>query len=311
MALATYSDLQTAIASYLARVGDTIITAAAPDLVTLAESRIAYGAEDPQAPFPSAPLRIRPMETSLPLIVKAATTATSVGGTANAITLTNTTPVTSLGLGSHVAFTAALTNTGATTMQVDATTVANLVKGSARSALTGGEVVISGNYEAYFDGTYWVLMPGSADVPLPAGYLAMRSVYVDVSPRRSLDFLTPDQLNEQFPWSTAGEPRAFTIEADAIRFGPSPDGPYSAVCLYYQKFPALSSSTTTNWLMTNKPDVYLYASLLESAIFTGDDDGAKRYHALFMSACNGLQAQDERDRHSGARLTVRVRGMTP
>jgi len=61
VALATYADLQAAIAAYLARPGDANITGPAPDFTALAESRIAYG-ED--APFQSRPLRIRAMETT-------------------------------------------------------------------------------------------------------------------------------------------------------------------------------------------------------------------------------------------------------
>ncbi|MEA2781442.1 MAG: hypothetical protein QOK29_2986, partial [Rhodospirillaceae bacterium] len=47
MAIATYSDLQAAIANYLARPGDSLVSTPAPDFVTLAESRIAYGADFP------------------------------------------------------------------------------------------------------------------------------------------------------------------------------------------------------------------------------------------------------------------------
>ena len=37
MALATYADLQAAIANYLARPGDTLVSGPAPDFVSLAE----------------------------------------------------------------------------------------------------------------------------------------------------------------------------------------------------------------------------------------------------------------------------------
>jgi hypothetical protein len=47
MALATYADLQNAIANYLARPGDTLVSTPAPDFITLAESRIAYGGDAP------------------------------------------------------------------------------------------------------------------------------------------------------------------------------------------------------------------------------------------------------------------------
>ena len=54
MALANYSDLQAAIANYLARPGDTLVATPAPDFIALAESRIAYGCRHsvPVAPAP-------------------------------------------------------------------------------------------------------------------------------------------------------------------------------------------------------------------------------------------------------------------
>lgn len=306
MALANFTDLQTAIANYLARPGDVLVTAPAPDFITLAESRIAYGAE---GQFASEPLRIRAMETSQTLVIIGTTAGGTVAGTANAITLANTTPVTSLVLGTSVALLATAVNTGATTLAADATATTAVTRGSARAALAGGEIVTGGNYKFYFDGTQWVLMPTSADVPLPSNYLAFRSVYLDVNPRSSLDYMTPAELNFEFAFGSTGQPGYFTIEEDALRFGYSPGGPYTANFLYYKKFPALATAST-NWLMTNLPNVYLYASLLEAAIYFGIDDDIPKWQSLYAAACSGLATQDSRDRHSGP-LQMRVRGMTP
>ena len=59
MAIATYSDLKTSVATWLNR---SNLTARIPEFITLAESRIAYGSKAP--PMPSEPLRIRAMEAS-------------------------------------------------------------------------------------------------------------------------------------------------------------------------------------------------------------------------------------------------------
>ncbi|HZS83827.1 MAG TPA: hypothetical protein VFA50_13210 [Stellaceae bacterium] len=57
MTIATYADLQNAVGTWLARAD---LAANIPDFITLAESRIFYGSDDPN--FPSPPLRIRAME---------------------------------------------------------------------------------------------------------------------------------------------------------------------------------------------------------------------------------------------------------
>lgn len=63
MAITTYAELQTAIADWLARSGDSTITAIAPDLIKLCESRINYGYGEPGEALYSPALRVRPMET--------------------------------------------------------------------------------------------------------------------------------------------------------------------------------------------------------------------------------------------------------
>ena len=60
MALATYADLQAAIATWLGATGDAEVTGNAADFITLAEQRINRGAE---GAYPSPPLRLQAMET--------------------------------------------------------------------------------------------------------------------------------------------------------------------------------------------------------------------------------------------------------
>src|SRR5215470_6436839 len=69
MALATYSDLQAAIATWLAAAGDAEVTSNAADFITLAEQRINRGAE---GAYPSPPLRLQAMETVDPAFSVAA-----------------------------------------------------------------------------------------------------------------------------------------------------------------------------------------------------------------------------------------------
>jgi hypothetical protein len=298
MALATYADLQAAIANYLARPGDTLVSTPAPDFVTLAESRIAYGAD---TPFPSRPLRIRPMETTAVLVTGAAQAGGVSGGSANAQTVTlATTPTLSPGL--TIGFTAGFSNTGPCTLNPNGLGPQNIKLGVPKAALSGGEIVAGAAYQTYYDGTDFVLVPNGA-VPLPASYLEMRSIFVQGSPERQLSPVTPEIYNSSRMSSSNGPPRAYLLEGDCIRFGPAPDATYAVQMGYYRKFGALAAAT--NWLITNKPDVYLYGALLESAIYFRFDDDAQFYFGLYRSAVEGLQSQDVADRYSGAVLQQR------
>jgi hypothetical protein len=67
----TYGELQAAIADWLARPGDATIAAAAPDLIRLAETRIAFGSGEIGSPLYAPPLRIRQMETRATVVLSA------------------------------------------------------------------------------------------------------------------------------------------------------------------------------------------------------------------------------------------------
>jgi hypothetical protein len=301
MSIATFSDLQAAIANYLARPGDTLVTTPAPDFVVLAESRIAYGAD---GAFASRPLRIRSMETTAILITGAAQDGGTSGGAANAQTVTlATTPTLALGL--VITFTAGFSNSGAATLNPNGLGAQAIKIGVPKAALSGGEIVAGASYTVYYDGTDFILVPSGA-VPLPAGYLEMRSIFIQGSPQRQLSPVSPETYNATYMSSTTAEPVAYALEGDCIRFGPVPDAAYAVQMGFYKKFTALSAAAGgVNWLMTNKPDVYLYGALLEAAIYFRYDDDAQFYFNLYRSALEGLQNQNVADRYSGAVLQTR------
>lgn len=299
MSLSTYSDLQTSIANWLARSSDTQITGNATDFIALCESRVHYGSSDPQ--FPSQPLRIRAMEASRQILLASAVVGGTTTGSANAHAVTIS-GVSSLTLGLQVTFIAGYTNTGATTIDVSSTGATAIKVGSSLAALTGGEIVAGATHALYFDGTYWILLPGSNGVPLPTDFLGSRRFYIAGSPPQPLVQHDPE-LNATMSASVVnGRPNQYAIEADTFVFTPPPDGSYYLQLLYYKKFPALSVSQTTNWLLTNKPDVYLYGSLLEASLFTNSVDQAAIFARGFMAAVNSLSKQDAADRYRNPQM---------
>ncbi len=304
MALASYADLQAAVANYLARPGDTNITTPAPDFVTLAESRIAYGSE---GQWPCRPLRIRGMETATVLITGATQSSiAATGGSANAQTVPLiAVPVLVPGL--SVAFTAGFSNSGAMTLDLQGSGPIAVKKGVPQSDLAAGDVIAGGSYTAYYDGGVLNLVPRGG-VPLPAGFLQMKSIYLQTSPIRPLSPVTPETYNATFLSTDSGQPRAYDLEGDCIRFGTAPDAAYGVAMLFYRKFAALSGGV--NWLFANKPDIYLFAALLEAAIFLGNDQNIAKFFGLYCAAAEGLQSQDTFDRYSGAVLEIRsgIRG---
>jgi hypothetical protein len=142
-------------------------------------------------------------------------------------------------------------------------------------------------------------------VTLPADFLEFENVSLLASPERQLTYATVEQLDSVYPNNGQNSiPSLYTIEADQILFGPTPDGIYSISILYYARFPSLAANST-NWLMTNHPTAYLYAALEQACIYIKDKSAASEYKALYEEIVKKLQSQDDTAQHSGSTLRVR------
>ena len=143
--------------------------------------------------------------------------------------------------------------------------------------------------------------------PLPNDYLAWRRVLSQDSPNRVLEFADPAWAEDHYmAWGT--EPAwHFTISGSTIKTYPTSVA--NLTLLYYQKIPALSSSNVTNWLLTRKPQVYLYGSPVHAAPFLDDDDRLQTYGALRKVALDSLRGTDVIARYGKA--VQRPPGATP
>lgn len=302
MALATYSDLQAAVADYLVR---SDLTNQIVDAIALCESRIHYGAGR-DTPFPSPPLRIRSMEAAIDIIAGQLQTGGTSTGSANAhlVALTGYTLTTGRLLTFPIG--TGFTNTGAVTLNVQSTGVKSVVTAPDSAATVGGEFVAGTNTHVYYDGTNYVRLAGPG-FPLPSRFLAERRMYLDTSPVTVLQFSSSTDFWARWLGSTTSTPIAYTIEADSIILGPAPATQYNVKFLYWKKFNALATSST-NWLLTNKPDVYLYGTLLEMQRFQNnlpELPNWREWHQLYLSAVKGLQDQNEMDRYGAGPLQMR------
>lgn len=302
MALDSYADLLSAVQDYQDD-DSTVITARLADFITLAEQRMFVGAGERGSPFYSEPLRVRAMEKRSIIKVSSGLDGGTSGGSANAQTVTlDTTPTVERGL--TITFTAGFSNTGATTLNPNAVGAVDVRKGSSLSALESGDIVAGGEYTVYHDGTYYVLMPGDGSAPLPSLYVAMKGVDIQGSSNPPLEYiptLSTDLLKSK---RASGRPVNYTIEQDCFRIDPLPDGTYYADLKYYARPAALSSSL--NDIFRNAPSVYLYATLLEVALYLPDNEAATKWHSLYAAACSGLSRSDQRDRYGAGPLRTRA-----
>ena len=156
------------------------------------------------------------------------------------------------------------------------------------------------------------LIGGTRDYALPSGYLQMVDFHLRTSPITTLSYLTPENMNRMWAGSQGGKPLAYTIFADnstgtpikKIRLGPSPGSAYDYSIMFYKKIDALSVANTTEQMLTDNPDIYLYGALLEAEPFLMNDQRVQLWATAFQESVRALQEQDNKDRHSGSAMRV-------
>lgn len=136
---------------------------------------------------------------------------------------------------------------------------------------------------------------------VPTGYTQMKWAYVNGSPTSPLTRVSLEQLYSQYPTrSSGGKPRYFAREAETFVFGPYPDSTYTIKGVYYKKLTVLSDSNTTNWLITDAPDLILFAALVEAKIFIMDDPRITLWNARYEAARAAITQQDRDEEFSGS-----------
>lgn len=145
---------------------------------------------------------------------------------------------------------------------------------------------------------------------LPEDWLQARHIKV-VEGRggvdRDLEYKTPEAFDIQMArlyGASTGEPRFYTVLGNEIRYGPSPSAGKTIEILYYAKPTTLSNTNTSNTILNNYPDIYLYAAVLEGKIYIEDNDGVMKYGKLYDQAVQNAEDSDARNQHSGGALHV-------
>lgn len=135
-------------------------------------------------------------------------------------------------------------------------------------------------------------------VSLPTGYVGMRSLTVNSgSTSYPLTCIPPSEVQ-----GNNDAPLSYSISGDSLYFEPYSSS-YSYTLNYYKSFDALSGGV--NWLITNAPDVYLYASLVEAAQYIKDNERFNFYAQLLETAISNLEKSDRKDRY-GSDLVVKA-----
>lgn len=136
--------------------------------------------------------------------------------------------------------------------------------------------------------------------PLPADFLEMLHVFDAHGLPMRAGSIADTKLNG----SQYG--RYAITGSDVLIYGYSGDREIR----YFAKLPTLTTSaSTSNWLLEQYPDAYLYSVGMEAAKFLRDADLVAATTPLLAQALSSVKVDDDRARWANA--TVRVQGVTP
>lgn len=152
------------------------------------------------------------------------------------------------------------------------------------------------------------LTAASGVLTVPTGWARVRSLRQTEANKPRIDVTDIVTVEEYLSEVTeTGDPE-YACEIDGtIYLAPAPvDGvTFRVIC--QKVVPALSDSATTNWLLLNHPDVYLYGTLEQASVYDHDDGARANYAAKFREGIATL-VKIERDDKFGDRLAMQPNG---
>lgn len=166
------------------------------------------------------------------------------------------------------------------------------------------EIRINGDLDARLQDSTVTLatVASNPNVTLPDDLINIRTIYIDSDSDIVLKLVTPDEMRVAYPSSSTGRPSVYSLVGNKVVLAPTPDAVYNIGMVYKAKVPALSDLNPTNWLLTNFPNVYLFAALCECATFIKDDSRIPLWEQKYQEAIGAVNAQDW---YSGSTLMVR------
>ena len=143
---------------------------------------------------------------------------------------------------------------------------------------------------------------------VPDNFLEVKSFKLDTNPVTPLQFETIDSMDTlAVTYRTSTKPVFFTVVGEQFRYLPVPDTAYTGELIYYAKLSKLSTTNTTNWLLTSAPDVYLYGALMQAAPYLQDDARITVWASMYRAGLEEVTKADDRSSSTGGVLITRAR----
>lgn len=152
---------------------------------------------------------------------------------------------------------------------------------------------------------------GDEYMQIPSDWMETIRFHVTGSGTSPLDLISRKAMEDKRAGAedATGTPRYYAHADSQFQLYPTPSADTDTELLYIAKTEALSDSNTTNWLLSEAPDVYLYGTLLHSAPYLAEDERVGIWAQMYSASVAQLNKASEDARLSGSGLTMKIRGM--
>lgn len=157
--------------------------------------------------------------------------------------------------------------------------------------------------------TIATLTPAAGVATVPADYLEWRALTYLGDVYQDLEYVVPAIFTEYYPDNPTGAPpRLWTLVGDTINLRPIDSNNTSLRLQYFAKIAALSDANTSNWLLVNYPDLYLFGCLVEANAYIMEADAA----AMWKGRADEIMTEILRlDSFQRSPSVMRATGPTP
>ena len=148
-------------------------------------------------------------------------------------------------------------------------------------------------------------------ITLPTDWLGAKLLQLRKDPKVNLAPRDLQQLYEDFPSQTPGQPAGYAVFGTQARLRPIPDSVMTVDVFYYAKPTPMSAAADNNVWLQNYPDLLLYGALLELTAHLKEDERIQVWKGYFDEGIKDVTEDNVMSRWTGApiRQTIDVRSV--
>lgn len=187
------------------------------------------------------------------------------------------------------------------------------IEGSVKRAIAKAEkrIVRRLKTKAFETSTAFSTTAGTETITIPSDYAMTKVIVLTSNPNVVLVQKDLTTLLNDSPSTAPGIPSAYALYGSVARLRPIPDAARALTWYYLSQPTALSDANTSNSILSNYPDLLLYASLLEVTAHVEDDGRIQVWKGFLDEAIKDITEDNTLNRWSGApiRSSIDVRSI--